>query len=525
MSAGLDNVNSESRLLNVFSRPWVAILACSILVMLNAWEWRNYFVDDAFIGFRCIENFLAGHGFVFNTGDRVESVTNIGWLAAITPLALIWKTHLAGKIAGVISLLAAVFLVCLLGARIDRAMQVEGRASLLGFMVPLLVFSEPALQYFSLSGMETAFLVCVISASALLAEKSNGLIYASLLTGLAYSIRPECLIFFPLVLLLTGLSGQSNFNRGRRGILIAVCVWASVILMITAARIAYFGDMLPHTFYAKPASILAVIVRAYKLVTGERVNAAFPFTCFFALPFLAYGALHLQKKAPATSIVLAAASVLGFVFAVYSPEDWTDMPRYFAPYMPFAMFLLFAGLQSLVNNSSMAGKSRCRIFMAASFLILIVFFRIEQIKLLGKNAREHYPGYVLTSETLLPAVSDMTGLVAKDDWVATRRIGLLGYAGGFRVFDYVFGLPDREVVRARTKNGKRYFEDPGDAGLKDLWLRRKPRFLLEDRSRLLKSGSVVNGKIDLLIHGCRYLETRSYQLGKNEDWVLLEMVN
>lgn len=521
MSAGLENKNSESRLLRVFSRPWVAILACSILVLLNTWEWRNFFVDDSFIGFRCIENFLAGHGFVFNPGERVESVTNIGWLAAITPLTLIWKTHLAGKIAGVISLLAAVFLVCLLGARIDKALKSDGEISLLGFMVPLLVFSEPALQYFSLSGMETAFLVCFISASALLAEKSNGLIYVGLLTGLAYSIRPECLILFPLVLLLTVMSGQNGFNTGRRRVLIAVCVWASVIFMITAARIAYFGDMLPHTFYAKPASFLSAILRAYKLVTGDRVNTAFPFNCFFALPFLIYGAFHLQKKVSATLTVLAGASVLGFIFAIYSPEDWTCTPRYFAPYMPFAMFLLFAGLQNIVNNASSAGKSWFKMLLAASFLLVLVFFRFEQIKLLGNNARGKYPGYVLTSEALFPAVADMAGLIKKDEWFAARRIGLLGYAGGFRVFDYVFGLPDREVVQARAKNEKRYFEDPGDSGLKDLWMQRKPGYLLEDRSRLLKLGSVVNGKIELQIHGCRYLEIRSYKLGKDEDWVLL----
>ena len=35
--------------------------------------------DDAFISFRYAENLVEGRGLVFNEGERVEGITNIGW--------------------------------------------------------------------------------------------------------------------------------------------------------------------------------------------------------------------------------------------------------------------------------------------------------------------------------------------------------------------------------------------------------------------------------------------------------------
>ena len=39
--------------------------------------------DDAFISFRYAENWIAGHGLVFNVGERVEGYTNLLWTLAV----------------------------------------------------------------------------------------------------------------------------------------------------------------------------------------------------------------------------------------------------------------------------------------------------------------------------------------------------------------------------------------------------------------------------------------------------------
>ncbi|HNX75614.1 MAG TPA: hypothetical protein PKM56_07905 [Candidatus Rifleibacterium sp.] len=495
----------------------VAMLVCAVLVLLNCYEWRNYYIDDAYIGFRCINNFIAGEGFFFNPGQQVESVTNIGWLLFVTPFACFWPAHIAGKIAGLVVALIAVFLVCLLGSMIDKAVSSETDKSYLGVMVPLLVFSEPAFEYFSLSGMETAFLSCVIALMALAADR---IVLVALLAGLAFCIRPESIILFPLILCLRKATTETSRPFFSRPVFVAILAWAAVILFISAARIAYFGNVLPNTFYAKPSNALGFFVRLLKLCVGEKINVAFPFTCFFCFPVMIFGAATLQKKLPAIFSTFSAATLLGLFFAVYAPEDWTQMPRYFAPYLPFALFLLFAGLQALIELATADWKKWFRVLVTISFLVTLLFFRVEQLRLLRSDAREAYPGYVLTSELLLPAVTEMSEFIGEGEWVATRRIGLLGYSGKFRIFDYVYGLPDREVIEARFSHGRKFFEEPGDPGLRELWLKRRPGYILEDRSIIASPGS--GSRLELNVHGIRYLEFKSYPLGKKESWVLLK---
>ncbi|MEI7425254.1 MAG: hypothetical protein WCK10_04010, partial [Candidatus Staskawiczbacteria bacterium] len=41
---------------------------------------RPWMLDDAFISFRYAENFAAGHGLVFNPGERVEGYTTFLWV-------------------------------------------------------------------------------------------------------------------------------------------------------------------------------------------------------------------------------------------------------------------------------------------------------------------------------------------------------------------------------------------------------------------------------------------------------------
>ena len=60
-----------------------AILAAA-LVMAVARAWT---CDDAFITFRVVEQFLAGHGPVFNIGERVQVFTHPLWFMALSAWA------------------------------------------------------------------------------------------------------------------------------------------------------------------------------------------------------------------------------------------------------------------------------------------------------------------------------------------------------------------------------------------------------------------------------------------------------
>ena len=59
----------------------IVILPLAFLVIM-AWTHR-WIADDAFIDVRVVNNVLAGHGPVYNVGERVEAYTNPLWVLAL----------------------------------------------------------------------------------------------------------------------------------------------------------------------------------------------------------------------------------------------------------------------------------------------------------------------------------------------------------------------------------------------------------------------------------------------------------
>src|SRR5215204_6026175 len=62
--------------------PLVVLALPVVVVVVGAWvhRWVN---EDAFINFRVVDQVLAGHGPVFNDGERVEAFTSPIWLAVL----------------------------------------------------------------------------------------------------------------------------------------------------------------------------------------------------------------------------------------------------------------------------------------------------------------------------------------------------------------------------------------------------------------------------------------------------------
>src|SRR5690242_18138108 len=48
----------------------------------------NYVVDDSFITFRYVRNFVRGNGLVYNPGERVEGYTNFLWAMILS--GILW---------------------------------------------------------------------------------------------------------------------------------------------------------------------------------------------------------------------------------------------------------------------------------------------------------------------------------------------------------------------------------------------------------------------------------------------------
>jgi hypothetical protein len=224
------------------------------------------------------------------------------------------------------------------------------------------------------------------------------------------------------------------------------------------------------------------------------------------------GYRRLRRAGPAADMV-AAVCAAGLTFAVYSPPDWTDVPRYFAPYLPAALLLLWAGL---LEAARLFNFSRPILAAIAVVLAMTGVFDFR-----AKMARmDVFPGYVMAGKSLVGPATWMRNHLPTDAAIATRRIGAVAFYARRRVFDYAYGLTEPEVARLVARNGRR-FDTPTDPALASLWRQRAPDYLLEDgpiMDAIIAHAGGTRGRFS--IHGIEYRVIRQFPIGREVQWVL-----
>lgn len=497
-------------------RPVLLLVVAAWLAAFALYT-ADYFLDDAFIGFRYVENVLAGEGFVFNTGTRVEGVTNIGWLMVLLPLASILGPPQAAKILG----LATVILTLFLAVRVATAYRsgARTRSEFLAVAPALLVVSSVDFLYFPLSGMETGLAAALtLLGTWVLLRRPRSLMTAAVVAWMLFLVRPEFGVAYPLF-----VGALLAFRTARWGQVAAPsAVWTVLVSVSGLARYLYFGVLLPNTFLAKSASLSELPDNFLASLSSDHLNLPPPFSGLPALLVVAFGVVvlwrrHAQGTAFAGSIVASS-----WLFALYANEDWTELGRYFAPALPLAFLFFWAGLSGIVTRFEgvLSGRRMLQPVLALALVLLVLAGGRRTVFVLSPDRISEYPGYVLTSRQLIEPARWMDRMLPPDAVIATRRIGAVGYYSGREIFDYKFGLTEPEVARRISESGQR-FDNPRIEPLRDIWQRRAPDYLLEDASLiegLVRPGESVDG---FEIHGIVYGLERRFPLGtRDEYWML-----
>src|SRR3990170_5316259 len=118
----------------------------------------NSVVDDAYISFRYLDNWLSGTGLVYNPGERVEGYTNFLWIVLLAPFRLV------GLEAELTAFLLSVIFLILLFWAVFRTAEVLAGSTEAGWAAMLLALGSVPLTAWTTSGMET---VCFASLLAL----------------------------------------------------------------------------------------------------------------------------------------------------------------------------------------------------------------------------------------------------------------------------------------------------------------------------------------------------------------------
>jgi arabinofuranosyltransferase len=230
----------------------------TLMIAVGGWQHR-WMDEDAFINLRIVDQIFAGHGPVFNAGERVEAATSTLWIVVLV---------VGRALFGAFTSMLWITLLASLGAAV-AAFAVAGKATRLfhrdedGLVVPvglILVAAVAVVWDFSTSGLEIGLVWLWIAASwfvlvsAARSEEIYGrkrLGFAALL-GLAPLVRPDlglmmvCFVVAWFVLV-----------RPRR-IAFDLAAMFTLPVAYQIFRMGYYATLVPMTALAKDAGGLHV---------------------------------------------------------------------------------------------------------------------------------------------------------------------------------------------------------------------------------------------------------------------------
>ena len=238
---------------------WWPVVVPVVVVVVGAWMYR-WVDEDAFINFRIIDNLVAGHGLVYNLGERVEVNSDPLWMFTLTAfheilpfVALEWLSVIVG-----VGCSALGFFTAALAVRRLADSRHEGRVFPLGLLI---VSAVAGVWEFATSGLEMSMVFLWLGACFLVLVRVEARkrrpTAAAFLLGLGPLIRPELglasVVFVVALLLVVASPGWSGSpGRLRR---FGAPVVAALVLPVgyQVFRMAYYALLVPNTGLAKAA--------------------------------------------------------------------------------------------------------------------------------------------------------------------------------------------------------------------------------------------------------------------------------
>lgn len=439
---------------------WVpgVFIAHSIIIAGQRYFWLN---DDMMISMRYARNLVRGNGLVWNPGERVEGYTNLLWtlymallhgLAFPTPwISLVVLLTNLGIALATLPLLSR--LVHLLGGGLLAKV-----ATLAAF-----VFSAHTMSI-TVEGFETPLLTCLflLALTRILAEVAANRPRPStyLLLGVLPLVHSDALI-------LAALLGMAALmlTPDRR----AVLRYAPLAVLFPLAQelfqLAYYGDLLPNTYYLKATRWTGRIPFGVGYVRDFARS-------YWTLAVLAAGSVAMARDRLRT--VLAAVVMIHLGYVAYIGGDVFYGFRFFQPTLPVMAALAFRGVEELpfpVVTRAMA----CLVTLATLPLLLFNYRELTrpapqlvgQLQI-GLLLKQDTPAHALVGDVAAGSIfyfSDRPGvdfLGKSDKRIAHESAITSGVSPGpgHNKMDYDYAIGERKPAYVVA-----FFKWPQDAAL------------------------------------------------------------
>ena len=322
-----------------------------VLLGVGAWH-RRWIYDDGFINFRIVKMVLAGHGPVFNAGERVEAATSTLWLwllvvgDAVLPLRL----EYVAVLLGITLALGGLGLAIAASVRLHRLLGPDSGPP--RWLVPagaLVLAAVPPVWDFTTSGFEGGLTFGWIGAVQWClvrwAERPDrGLgIGGAVVIGLGPLVRPDLGLVTVVCLVAVALvqwRRDTWRDRLRLGVAALALPFAWQIF-----RMGYYASLVPNTALAKSAgrsrweagwTYLADLAHPYLLIVPLSLVVA-----AVAIPLVHRAwAAGGSRRAFACTVALPLAGLANGLYVVRTGGDYLHarllLPALWAVFVPFA---------------------------------------------------------------------------------------------------------------------------------------------------------------------------------------------
>jgi hypothetical protein len=425
-----------------------------LLVIISVWgsvPWLRtvWISDDAFISFRYALNLLAGHGLVYNPGERVEGYTNFLW--TIMSIPVLW---LGGNAE-----LYALALTSLIGTLVVLLLYLACRAALpdapwwVWLLGPgFLVLNAPFAVYtIRGSGMETAlFTLCVLGGSFLYLREHAALHeagsmprpFSALVFGVAALVRPEGVLVFGVALLHLLASSYRLAGFWRVAVRFGGA-FALVYAPYFVWRMAYYGDLLPNTFYAKTGATV------YQLQRGLEYAGDFAQTMGLLWLALALGLGWWGIVAARRYSFVLALVLIYTLYIIAVGGDFFPGYRFFVPLVPLLVLLGVVGIER-ARRWLFGSLPRVGGVAAPAGLVLLLLLgglAYTDVRQFDRNENYKYSVNEYRVATYWGKVGRWLAQHAPPDAViAAEGAGAIAYYSGLHSID-MLGLNDRHISR------------------------------------------------------------------------------
>lgn len=403
---------------------WPVILALCFF-LYNSIE-LNFIQDDAYISYRYVANYLNGDGLVYNIGERVEGITNMGWVV----LTILWGSLgldyiFWSQVFGFICGIGVILISFLLGRKLF------GNSRLLSISTVLLIGINLSLAYWSSAGLETSAFAFLVMVSLYFYITRNWLLVSSL--ALAVWIRPEGALIAGLFIVI-----EIVLHKGWPSFPVTSAAIAFVIsLPFIIFKLAYYGSILPNPFYAKTSFDWLQIINGLEY-TGRFMKHYGFFGFGYFIPLLFWRKLSTGFK----SIWLF---MIGYTaYIVLIGGDVLKVHRFFLPLLGPAAISVMLSIQLITRG--LRPKIRKSIYIPAviPLLMLTYFLPRHFVKTYNQIEKDF-------TRRMAFQASEMKKWDRSEFTVALPTIGIFGYElPGHNIID-MLGLTDSTIARHSEK--------------------------------------------------------------------------